>query len=114
MTAREKATGAEAVIRDGLIVISIEIAALPMIVSGSCAAGGLDGRRKVADAEVFAAEVVRALNDEREDGTTPVHLMFDRAFDEAINQGAEGVEECDEDEFDAEAARLQVEAAARG
>ena len=110
MATQEKATGAEAVIRDGLIVISIEIAALPLIVSGSCAADGLDGRWKVTDAEVFAAEVVRALNDEREDGTTPVHQMFDRAFDEAINQGAEGIEECDEDEFEAEVARLQAEA----
>ena len=99
------------VIRDGLIIISIEVAALPLIVSGSCAAAGLDGFWKVTDSEAFSREVVRALNDEEEDGTTRVHRLFDAAFNEAINQGAEGIEEVDDDEFEAEAARLQAEAA---
>lgn len=103
-------TGAQAKIADGLLVISIEVAALPLIVSGSCAAHGLHGLWKVTDAEVFAKEVCHALNAEREDGTTRVHLMFDGAFDHAIDQGAEGIEACTDPEFEAEAARLQIEA----
>ena len=107
MSKTEPATGAEAVIRNGLIVISIDIDALPVIVSGSCAEDGLDGLWRVTDPETFAKEVVNALNDEAENGTTLVHKMFDQAFSNAIDQGAEGIEECDEDGFEAESARLQ-------
>ena len=114
MSKTEPSTGAEAVLLNGLIVISIDVDALPVIVSGSCAADGLDGLWKVTDPEVFAKEVVHALNNEREDGTTRVHQMFDRAFLEAIEQGAEGIEECTEDEFEAESERLQALALASG
>ena len=105
-------TGASAVIKDGKIEISIDIDALPLIVSGSCCCDGLDGLWKVTDQAVFAKEVCHALNDEREDGTTPVHIMFDKAFMGAIEQGAEGIEEVSEDEFETEVARLQAEARA--
>lgn len=43
------------------------------------------------DAKVFAKEVWRELVREQEDGTTPVHLLFDKAFEEACEQGAEGI-----------------------
>lgn len=110
----EGATGAEAVIRNGQIVISIAVDALPMIVSGSCASGDnyLQGLWRVTDAEAFAREVCLALNHEQENGTTPVHIMFDRAFNYAIDQGAEGVEGVSEDEFEAESTRLQAQARA--
>lgn len=49
---------------------------------------------------MFAKEVVRELNSEDEEGTTAIHKMFDAAFIEAIEQGAEGVEECSADEED--------------
>lgn len=108
-----ESTGAKAVIEDGKIVISVDIDALPIIMSGSIAAG--DGPMggylyKVTDAPVFAEEVVRYLNDENEIGTTLVHRMFDQAMADAIDQGAEGVEELDEDGFEEEAERLQDEA----
>lgn len=106
-------TGAEAVIRGGKIEISIDINALPIIVSGSCACDGLDGLWKVTDAEAFAKEVCSALNAEAEDGTTRVHTMFDKAFMDAIEQGAEGIEEIDEDAYETEAARLRAEAEER-
>lgn len=48
---------------------------------------------KVVDPEVFAQEVVRALKREKEDGTTPVHELLDHAFADAIDDGAEGIEE---------------------
>jgi|GEM_PF-3136714 len=106
----EASPSVEAVIRDGKIVISIDVDSLPVILSGACAATAIDGLFKVTDAAVFAIEVCRALNQEAEDGTTRVHAMFDSAFDHAINQGAEGIEEVDEDQFEEEASRLQAEA----
>lgn len=104
-------TGAKAEIRGGQIVISIAIDALPLILSGAVAAGDLIHHNfKITDAQVFAKELVGALNNENEIGTTPIHLTFDRAMVYAIEQGAEGIEEVTEDEFEAEAARLQQEA----
>lgn len=102
-----ESTGAKAVVRGGQIVISIDVDALPLIVSGSCATYGLSGTWKVSHAPAFATEVCHALNAEREDGTTRVHLMFDAAFAHAIDQGAEGIEPVTEAEFEAEAARLR-------
>ncbi len=99
-------TGGQATTIDGKIEISIDVAALPMIVNGSCHCGSMDGLWKVTNAETFAKEVCRALNDEGEDGTTRVRTMFDAAFMEAINQGADGIEEVDEEAFGEEAARL--------
>lgn len=93
-------TGAQAVIRDGKIEISVAVANLPMIVSGSCASLGMNGLWKVTDPEAFAKDVCRALNAEDGCGSTHVHIMFDKAFDPAIDQGAEGVEEVTEEEFE--------------
>ncbi len=87
-----------AVVEDGSLVIRIAIEALPMIVEGSWAAGGIDTRYKVTDPVAFAADLVRELNDESEDGTTRIHRMFDKAIDNAIGQGAAGVEEHEQQE----------------
>lgn len=103
-------TGAKAVIRNGQVVISIDVDALPLILSGSIALNAVAGTFKVTDAAAFAKEVCLALNNEKEDGTTRVHMMFDSAFNHAIDQGCEGVEEISEDDFEAEANRLQKEA----
>lgn len=101
-------TGSKAVVRSGQIVISIDVDALPLILSGSISSGEvLHHPCKVVDPEAFAKEVCRALNRESENGTTPVHIMFDKAFEHAIEYGAEGVDECTEEEFEAESARLQ-------
>lgn len=87
-----------AIIEDGSIVIRIAIDALPMIVEGSWASGGMGTRYKVTDAAAFAADLVRELNDESEDGTTRIHRMFDKAIINAIEQGAEGIEEHEKQE----------------
>jgi hypothetical protein len=105
-----QATGAAAVVRGGKIEISIDIDALPQIVSGSCCCDSMDGLWKVTDPAVFAKAVCHALNNEEEDGTTRVHTMFDGAFMCAIEQGAEGIEEVSEEAFEAEADRLQSQA----
>lgn len=101
-------TGAKAVIRDGKIEISLDVDGLPLIVTGSIACNALEGLWKVTDAAIFAKEVCHALNNEREDGTTPVHVMFDKAFMHAIEQGAEGIEAASEEEWEAENSRLQA------
>jgi hypothetical protein len=55
---------------------------------------GLDkGRYVVTDVAVFAKEVVRELQKEEEDGTTPIHSLLDKAILDAISNGAQGVEE---------------------
>lgn len=87
-----------AVIEDGAIVIRVPIANLPAVVEGSWAAGGMDVRFKVTEPDAFAKALVVELNEEDEGGTTRIHKMFDRAIEEAINQGAEGIEEHEEQE----------------
>lgn len=47
---------------------------------------------KITDCDIFAAEIVRSLTVEDEDGTTPVHKMIDEAAIHAVEFGAEGVE----------------------
>jgi hypothetical protein len=89
---------AEAVIRDGKIIISLDIASLPGIVEASWAAGALDTRLKVTYPDAFARDVCRALNKEAEDGTTAIHFMFDKAFLHAFEQGAEGVKQHEDQE----------------
>lgn len=82
-----------AIIEDGSLVIRVAMEALPMIVEGSWAAGYMDTRYKVTNTAEFAADLVRELNDESEDGTTRIHRMFDKAIENAIGQGAFGIEE---------------------
>lgn len=87
-----------AIIEDGSLVIRVALEALPMVVEGSWAAGYMDTRYKVTDTAAFAADLVRELNDESEDGTTRIHRMFDKAIENAIGQGAEGIEEHEQQE----------------
>lgn len=51
------------------------------------------GRYRVTDAAVFAKAVAHELNKESEGGSTPLSRLLDEVVEEAINQGAEGVEE---------------------
>jgi len=46
---------------------------------------------EITDVTLFGKELVRALESEEEDGTTPVHLMLDAAALSAIENGAEGI-----------------------
>jgi len=87
-----KWTGGQAVIQDGLIVISVAIADLPSILEGSIGERNVKDGYRVSDPATFAKEVCRELNAEDERGNTHIHRMFDTAFDRAIDHGAEGVE----------------------
>lgn len=46
---------------------------------------------KVTDPKAWMQGVVRELNSESDDGTTAVHLLFDKAFVGATDQGEEGI-----------------------
>lgn len=55
---------------------------------------------KVTDSKIFAEDVLRALQYEKEDGTTPVHELLDAALISAVDDGSEGVEENEADDDD--------------
>jgi len=84
---------AEAYISRGAVVIRLPIKHLDAVLDGAWAAGNYQPRYRLTDPSAFAEEFVRALNHEQEDGTTPVHVMLDKALYAAIEEGAEGVEE---------------------
>lgn len=52
---------------------------------------------RVNDVEAFGREVVDQLNKEQEDGTTPVHLMFDSAMQEVVEQGGLSIDGYDDE-----------------
>ncbi len=83
----------DAAIENGAIVIRVSLAALPQVVEGAWALHALDKRWKLTDVPTFAKELVHELNREDEQGTTMIHRMFDTAINEALEQGAEGIEE---------------------
>lgn len=46
---------------------------------------------KITNADKFAAEILKTLNDEEEDGTTLIHIALDTATINAVENGAEGI-----------------------
>jgi hypothetical protein len=83
-------SGLSVSIVDDALVISIGLDALKTAIENN-PSYPLD-KVTVTDIHAIAKEIVSELNREEEDGSTPVHRMLDRAFDNAIEQGAEGVE----------------------
>jgi hypothetical protein len=83
----------QAVIEGDALVIRVSLANLPMVLEGAWAMGKFDTRFKITDASEFAKELMHALNREDEQGTTPVHEMFDKAILYATEQGALGIDE---------------------
>lgn len=90
---------ATAIIEDGAIVIRVQISALQSIMDGGFACEAYDKRYRVTDPEGFAKEIARELNNEDEEGSTPVHKLFDDAINEALNQGAQHADEHPVQEF---------------
>lgn len=91
---------AEAFIRRNEIIIRLPIDIMAAAYSGGVDLGYIEPGWKVTDPAAFAREVVHELNRENPDnGTTPIHRLFDAVMQEAIEQGADGVEEdpvCDD------------------
>lgn len=84
---------AEAHIEGDAILIRLPLENLQAVAEGGWASGALDMRWQITDPAVFAKELCGELNREEEDGTTPIHRLFDRAIDKAAENGAEGIEE---------------------
>lgn len=89
MTSKQAWAGVR--IQRGMIVIRVPVAALHDALQQNPRYDTY-AEANVTDADGFASDVVRELNREAEDGTTPVHLLFDRAMAEAIEQGSAYVE----------------------
>ena len=77
------------------IVIELPIAVLPSALHAAPFNSDPDGdpAYHVTDKVAFAEAIVEALGCEEDDGTTPLHRLFDAAMLAAIEDGCEGVEE---------------------
>jgi len=78
------------------IVIRIAIDTLPIAFAGGVDLGSIPAGYKITDPKIFAVEVVRALEDGDEEGTTDIHRLFDKAMWDAVENGAEGCEEIED------------------
>lgn len=97
--ADENANDAKAIIEGGAIVIRVPIANLQAIMDGGFACAAYAQRWKVRNPDLFAKEIADELNDEDEEGSTAVHKLFDSAINQAIERGAQWVEEHETKEF---------------
>lgn len=52
-----------------------------------------DGTMEITDPEKFLGEIVRELESESEDGTTLLHIAFDKAALNAVENGSEYVDD---------------------
>lgn len=83
-------------IEDGVLTIRIGVDCLAIAVKLNPELTDFDQNGKwvepeITDADAFAIEVMRELVAESEDGSTLVHLAFDTAAMNAIENGAEGI-----------------------
>lgn len=81
------------VIRVGVNVIAFVAEKSEKFQEYNMRTGQYDSLYRVADAAQLASDVVRALNKEQEDGTTPVHLLLDEAIEQAADDGSMGFHE---------------------
>jgi hypothetical protein len=84
-------------IEDGVLVIQIGVEWLARAVKLNPDLTEYDEKSgewiepKITDPDKFAVEVLHAIQDESEDGTTLVHMALDTAAMNAIENGAEGI-----------------------
>lgn len=90
---------ATAIIEAGAIVIRVPIANLQAIMDGGFACAAYSQRYRVTDGPGFAKEIADALNDEDEEGSTPIHKLFDAAINAALDSGAQHADEHPEQEI---------------
>lgn len=83
------------VVKDGMLVISIGVETLKWAAE-NCEKFWLPltdkGALVVGNVGQFAMDVRQVLRQEEEDGTTPVHLLLDKAFESVMENGAEGLD----------------------
>lgn len=90
---------AKAIIEDGDIVIRVPLANLQFVLDGGFACAVYDRRYKITNIDGAAKDICNALNDEDEEGTTPVHKLLDAAINATMNQGSEWFEEHEDQEI---------------
>lgn len=97
------------------IVIELPVSVLPVALRGSPLNADPDGdpAYHVTHKAAFADAVVEALGREEDDGTTPLHRLFDNAMLAAIEDGCEGVEEYERSQRRRERDRKSQRAALR-
>ena len=88
-----KDQGLQVELKGGTLLISIGVSALCTAVKAGPGFEADDGPQLViTDEDVFVRAIVAELEREEEDGSTRIHRMLDGAAEEALEQGAEGVE----------------------
>lgn len=95
---RGKAQGLKTEVKNGRLVISVGVDVLAFVAQRFYdeeqfqASGGqeTEAEFRIVDADEFAASVLRALEKEAEDGTTPVHRLLDAAFKWLTDYSAPG------------------------
>ena len=87
-------------VKNGKLVIEIGIHTLAHALAFSNWANPYNHRRgdyirtfAIADAEQFAKDVKHAMLDERENGSTPLSDFFDKASQDAVEDGSQGLHE---------------------
>ena len=75
---------------DDKLVISIGLNILSHVAENCPLLREVEGEVKVEDLQSLAGDVIMALEDEQEDGTTPVHLLLDAAILAAYENGSLG------------------------
>lgn len=75
------------------IVIELPLSTLRVALHGSPLNSDCYGNPayRVTDKDMFGDAIVEALEREEDDGTTPLHRLFDAAILDAIEDGCEGV-----------------------
>ena len=112
---RRVGPGMKVEIKDRAIWICLPFRALKTAVQCSPSLGNWDEKLTdylepiVTHTAALAKDVLDALCDEKEDGSTLVHEMFDKAFDHAIDQGADGILMPSDDRYRAARSRLAAE-----
>lgn len=86
----------------GAIFIRLPLSILPVVFQGAPfnerGSGSCEPRSRVTDVKAFAAAVVEELDREEENGATLVHHLFDRAMEEAVENGCEGIDDIPSEE----------------
>ncbi|MBY2992477.1 hypothetical protein HF272_13665 [Rhizobium leguminosarum] len=81
------------IVEDNQVKISIGLGLLAFAVQSAPSYAGWPDDWYIDDIRKFGKEFASALQREEEDGTTPIHRMFDKVALELLEQGPECVEE---------------------
>lgn len=90
---RCKVEGDELVIRIGISTLAFAFKESPLNCPFNEKAEDWLPLWQVTNEQEFAHDVARAINDEAEDGSTPLHLFLDKLMQAAADDGSLGIDE---------------------